>query len=281
MIKLENLSTIELIGSKHIRGSKNISKENKRFIVDNRLFDYESLLSACGELPCKDDKIKNELDKNIAYVSSDKNSDIVPQIYNLEEPGFDTYDVDSVVSERFLLYELQFPYTSIDEDKKYFDDKINLYGFNIFELKQLLTHCNMNGQNLFQEKLGRFAYLYPKDETDKLLRSIELYNEQLKRLKEESNDSSNLINLFDSYKTSRYSLILEQIKDILEAFASSEELVWGKVKENEKQLFESMLNNENDFAKSYLARTIANYVSQEEAEKGIVKTKALNRFIIK
>lgn len=281
MIKLENLSTIELTGSKHIREPQNISRENKRFIIDNRVFDYEDLLSVRDKLPCKDDKIKNKLDENIACVSTDKNKGIVPQIYKIEEPKFDTFDIDNIVSEGFLLYELQLPCNSADEDKKYFDDKINLFGFNIFELKQLLTHCNINGQNLFQEKFRYSVYLYPEDEIEKILRSITLYNEQLKRLKEESKDSSNLINLFDSYKTSRYSLILKQMNDILEAFSSSDELVWGKVSENEKQLFQSMLNSENDIAKSNLARTIANYVSQDEAEKGIVKTKTLNRFIIK
>lgn len=281
MIKLKNLSTIELIGSKRIRGLQNISKENKKFIVDSRLFDYESLLSASDKLPCKDDKIKNELDKNIKYVSSDINSGIVPQIYDIEEPKFDTFDVDNLVSGRFLLYELEFPYKSVDDDKKYFDDKINLYDFNIFELKQLLTHCNINGENLFQEKFDVFTYLLLKEEIEKLLRSIKLYNDQLKRLREEANNGSNLSNLFDSYKTQRYVLILKQMNDILEAFYSSDELVWGNVNENEKQLFKNMLNNENDFAKSYLARTIANYVSQDEAEKGIVKSKALNRFIVK
>lgn len=290
MIKLENLSTIELIGSKHIRGKKNISKENKEFIINNKLHNYGQLVDLCedelsiiSDLPCKDDATKKNIRKIIEKL--DSTPEVVnPNVYKIKENlEFNSYKSDSSTCVNHLLYKPKFLYSldgfspfnnTLFEDNK----RIDTDCYNIYELKQLLSYCDINGVNLFKKYFGNDI---SEEEISKLIKAIELYDDQLNRQYNELKVKEDYTGLFKTNELSKYPLIKRQINDVLEAFYYSDELVWGKVKEDEKMLFESLLNNRELVIKDNLARTIANYVSQDEAEKGIVKTKALNRFIVK
>ena len=290
MIKLENLSTIELIGSKHINGKKNISKKNKEFIINNEIYNYGQLVDMCEEelsiindLPCKDDATKKNIRKIIEKLDSIPEV-VNPRVYKIKNDlEFNSYKSDNSACVNHLLYKPNFLYSlgglSPINNTLFNDDKrIDTHFYNIYELKQLLSYCDINGTNLFKKYFGNDIN---DEEICKLIKSIEIYNEQLNRQYNELKVKEDYTGLFKANEILKYHLIKRQINDVLEAFYYSEELVWGKVYDEERMLFERLLNNQEFIIKDNLARTIANYVSQDEAEKGIVKTKALDRFIIK
>lgn len=92
--------------------------------------------------------------------------------------------------------------------------------------------------------------------------------------------------LFYTNKNEKDKLVEQQAEMIVNYFVeNANECVWGELteakKENLSKLFKGCVGNKKLKDQKYFVNAISNYVTLEEAEKDLVKTKTLNRFIVK
>ena len=122
----------------------------------------------------------------------------------------------------------------------------------------------------------------------KILPLITFYDEQVMRQYQELDNIHTLMHTFNQTpifylnKTAKQAIVEEEINDIIMYLLDNtkEELIWGKLSDNQKKLLETATRNKN-ITREHLIQIITNYTTLSELEKGITKTKTLNRFIRK
>lgn len=282
MIKLDDVSIVDLFfitSFKHkleynILNSFNVTSfsqlsqliENGS-IVSEFLVDYYSKIIRCI------DKV-NELDRK-------------PEIYlldNYKNFGYDFNSVellkqqDSKVLGSDLLYANPLGGVCVTNNK--------LKQMSIKDVKYFLEHCvvistDYIGKNALRNERG-FGIVA----INKVLNSIEFYEKQVIRQLIENN---NIIcdNLFYKDYDKKVSIILDNLWEIVEYFVdNANECVWGKMTNFQKKELLGSLSScyDNPLDKPMISRfvnCIANYTTVSELEKGAIKTKVLNRFIVK
>lgn len=77
----------------------------------------------------------------------------------------------------------------------------------------------------------------------------------------------------------------EPIEESFEYIAKNAEvMVWGYLTPKQKQKILEIIKSDSRYEKAIynkLFEVITNYVTLEEAQKGLIKTKAINRFIVR
>ena len=125
-------------------------------------------------------------------------------------------------------------------------------------------------------------------EIERILRALYLYEEQLERQAFELNGSENKgqkDKLFYLNINKKIDLIKPQLREIINYFVyNANELVWeekpGKdILRISDAVYSHFYQNVHD--RDRIAYLLGNYVSLEEAKKGLVKTKAIDRFILR
>lgn len=192
-----------------------------------------------------------------------------PQIYNY---SYKKDEVDKTITGEVLLYANPLEYSPKRK-------KISQY--SIYELRQFLSHCEPNGKNL----LSRFALGFGPYESKRLVNAINFYNLQLERQSMESDYGLDDSKLFYANKDLKEQYLQDQIKEIAKYFVdTANECVWGELTDNQKQkILRSVLSKSEGAqeTKQRLIDIISNYTTVREIELGLVKTKTIDRFIIK
>ena len=151
---------------------------------------------------------------------------------------------------------------------------------NIAEIKRLLRETDCYGINMLQVDCEGMA----EKKLEKIFRAIEFYEQQVIRIVESHPDLSNVrkpIFFIDKYMKDL--IVREQIKEIAEYLVNSgDDFMFGELKRAKKQMLLERVSAERDnFTVENFVDVISNYTTLEELENDVVKTKVLNRFIIK
>ena len=295
MIELKNISTLNIIGFES--GKKNpagISKKNYKLIKENKLTDYqqlkdfylklhESVVYCKPSIFCETDGLKKMIMETEYALDNCYNDPELFEYYKLSNTANALYDhevVDYNTCARDLLYGSPFEYGDNDYKKR----SSLISPLNIYELKQCLTHCNTSGKNMLKLILN----IDDNKEIERILRALYLYEEQLERQAFELNGSENKgqkDKLFYLNINKKIDLIKPQLREIINYFVyNANELVWeekpGKdILRISDAVYSHSCQNVHD--RDRIAYSLGNYVSLEEAKKGLVKTKAIDRFILR
>lgn len=292
MIELKNISTLDLVGIEAIKKNpKGLSKKNFKLIKENKITNYQELrdfydklhssVSVCKpEVFCETDGLKKfMLDTEEAIKYSYRE----PELFEYDEFNdvfFDHDIVDKNTAAIDLLYGSPLECRFNDSKKR----NKAISPFSVYELKQCLTHCDTYGKNL----LKSLCKIYDNEEIKRILVAIAMYEEQLQRQVLELNgheSKKDIEHLFDYNSFEKYNYILKQIKEISDYFTvNAKELVW----ENEpgkdiSRLRFSVYNHSLQDVRNreIVSSALSKYVSLEEAKNGLVRTKTLDRFIVK
>lgn len=148
-------------------------------------------------------------------------------------------------------------------------------------VKHAISHVDLSGKNTLCNisKMGN-SYL------DKIYSAIQLYDVQVLRQYEENIDKD-VENIFLVNQMEKRKLVLEQYKEIVEYLLENSNyhtFVWGELTPRKQILMEKTLISKS---KNALMRTenlvniITNYTTLSELKSDIVKTKTLDRFIVR
>lgn len=173
--------------------------------------------------------------------------------------------IDDSVSGSELLYASPFTYSA---------RRAKLKSYSILKLKQKFDESN---------EIPFHIMTFGPLELEKLKKSIQFYDEQIARLLEAYGYKENL---FYIDKERKDELVKNQVKEVIEYLTdTAQEYVWGNLTDANKQRLSQLIygkyNGNRDQDLGIFVNNISNYVVLDEAEKGLVKTKALNRFIVR
>ena len=121
---------------------------------------------------------------------------------------------------------------------------------------------------------------------DKIYSAIRLYDEQVLRQYKENIDSDEE-NIFLVNQMEKRNLVLEKYEEIIEYLlenSNNHSFVWGEFTPRKQVLMENTLVSKSKVAsmiKDNLVNIITNYTTLSELKSDLVKSKTLDRFIIK
>lgn len=147
--------------------------------------------------------------------------------------------------------------------------------------KHSISHVNLLGKNAICNipKMGN-SYL------DKIYSAIQLYDEQVLRQYKENKDN-NEENIFMINQKEKRKIILRQYRGIVNYLldnSNEHSFVWGNITPSQQILLEQTLKSKRQEAlrrKENLVNIITNYTTLTELQEGIIKTKTIDRFIVK
>lgn len=219
-----------------------------KHIIAGTLYEIKKYIDKC-----------NKISGNINFENSDINV-LYPFTYNQENVDDNVYSED-------LIYG-----TIIDYSAR----KAKLRGYTIYDLKKYLN------KNQFQYRFREHG----AKQTKIVENSIKFYDEQIERQALYYNPFiHNESDIFYLYQDSKKELVEDQLKEIVEYLTDiANKCIWGNLSDFEKKKFidlaykNTRVSNER---REKFINTISNYVTIDEAKQGLVKTKAIDRFIIK
>lgn len=220
------------------------------------------------------DEISSQISKVEKRLEKLAKKGIKPQIYLTKAPSIYNYswEIDNLLTGEVLLYG-----NPLEPSSR----RSQLSKYSIYELKYFLSHCDTDGKNLFP----RFVRGFGEVELKRLIKSIKFYDLQIERQALENDYSLDHINLFYMNKDLKKEYLQDQIKEIAEYIIdNAEECIWGVLANNQKKkIVDSILNETNDAKeiKEKFVDIISNYTTVKELESGLVKTKTIDRFIVK
>lgn len=156
-----------------------------------------------------------------------------------------------------------------------------LEDYDIASIKHMLSHVDSKGNNSVTKLRGIGG-----NSARKIYEAVEFYDAQIERQRREASDENvNLFWLNADEKNDALVLGGEPIEESFEYIAKNAEvMVWGYLTPKQKQKILEIIKSDSRYEKviyNKLFEVIANYVTLEEAQKGLIKTKAINRFIVR
>ena len=278
MLKLENVTTYPLIELLSVRYGID-SQLLLDALISYQIFDYQSLEDFIFDNPVYKidyDYLERDLQIIKRKVERNNNKGIEPQLYFTKGYVNPTLEyVDKLVKGDKLVFFSPFnAYSTKRED---------LLQMSIFTIKHLLSHTKENGKNGITYLPGFGDRLIKK-----LIWSIEFYEAQIMRqAQNEHVEGCNLFELNEKEKTDELLHGNESIKYCLEYILDTASImIWGPLTSIEKYKLSNIITqisekkHDNKILDAIFT-IIKDYVTLEEVQKGLVKTKVINRFIIK
>ena len=315
MINLGNVSTRIFIdypfhGKKYFICKRNVKLINRFGLSDLQklkdYFDNQSILVQRGLNDMSfDDEIKLLLSDSQEELTQINKTDITPEVYETSDSvlvGDEIVmlrQIDQNVSPYVLLYGSPFEHYGKDEWDKigYQPKKIIFITKNIADLKDLLSHCTLKGQNAYS-----LYYPFIGGHASQIQKALRMYEDQIiRQIKSTGKNSEDIDikNAFNFYRKEKEELVAEQYYEIAEYLSNRRVFVWGEHPyyhnynphdraPEAKLIYDSYRKNNYDarFNRQLLIHTIANYVSIEEASDGLMnkdsksKKKVIDRFVI-
>ena len=274
MLKLENISTYDFICNLSL-----IYDANTHAIVlaltQYQISNYQELERFILAKPVKNINYNylewhlNNIKRKIAL-----KEDTIPQILYNPNDIIDIYTDEQTKGDKLPIKN---PFS------KYHHKMYQLYLLSIKDIKTLLAHTTLSGENALTllKNIGN-AY------KNKIYSDILFYDEQIKRQKKEADEmTSNLFTFNYDYKIEELILGDEPLEISLEYILDvASEMIWGPLTNANRRKLESIIKqikngNYQDNTYQIILDTIANYVTLKEAQEGLVRTRAINRFITK
>lgn len=277
MIKLEHISINELMKDLfwQMHNQNNAATEAYKIIKKYNVKDFGKLKEILEEHGINNDYLSTALSritKKLAQLNS-KNNDL--QIFNFEnyEDEYPRKTDREITGEQLLISNPLVPSCNILETR--------LESLDIASIKHLLSHIDSRGNNAITNIRG-----IGKNSAQAIYKAVEFYDAQIARQsKGIDNKEINLFWLNADEKADALILGNEPIEESMEYIAkNAEEMIWGYLTLAQKQKILEMIKKDNRYGNiifNKLYNAIANYVTLEEAEKGLIKTRAIDRFIVK
>ena len=277
MLKLENISTYQFIYYLALSTDPNKKRISDELFWSN-ISNYQELENFIKYRRGENvdyNYLENELERVKSELAKANEKGIEPKLYitsGYDNSAFDKTDKETKVDALILSNPLG-------------SNAIRRMSpnLNISDIRTLLAHSTIEGENAltYLRKVGT-SY------TEKVYHALEFYDEQLSRQASDATSSND--NLFTlNYDQKMEELILgeEPIEVSLEYILdTANTMIWSQLTEPQKAKINSIIKkikSGNFSDKRYLAilDVFTNYVTLEEAQKGLVRTKAINRFIVK
>ena len=284
MIKLENVSTRQLIETLYQLKSQSINKtyeEEYNFLVNNHIYDYQILKELLDSETIQDDYViilKRELNLVEEKISKSNQLGKTPKIYT-----YDTYNHCNVEQKTLEITD-ESNYGDVLIPSSLFRDtsakSATINNITIKELKYLSSH--LSRYRLKNELIDKRNF--GNSTVDKIVKRIIFYEQQVLRQAKETNKRD--INLFMLNKKEKDQIVESELEAIINYIITcNEKFIWGTVTEEQKvkmiRILSSPLSKIVKQDKKMLINIISNYTTIKELEDGIVKNKTLTRFIIK
>lgn len=278
MINLENVSTYNLLYTL-LTSANREQKDLLKALSLYNISDYKKLENFIIEHPIKNlnydylEKILEQIEVTIDKANTEGRE---INVYNISKTDNNMleYTDKNVIGRQLILVNPVIGYNST---------RHTLMEMDIKRIKYLLSHTTPNGDNALTY-INRIGNSYAK----KVYNAIKFYDDQIKRQLENYQDGvTNLFELNQDEKTDELILGGEPIQYCLEYIAdTATEMIWGPLTDYQKnKLIEiaKKIKNGNYQDKTFCAifSIIRDYVTLEETRKGLVKTKTINRFIVK
>ena len=311
MIKLSDISTQYLLGLESRNKSHSICKRNYVLVKKNHLTDFQKLvdyidlqqiLLQIGENDLSfDDGLSKEIER-VKQITNELNKrGVKPELYETHDAimvgdrVLMLREADESVDPYHLLYGSPFEHYGEETFDKigYYPRKGVFVTKNIALLKDLLSHCHLNGKNAYQAYLRDYNIEF---HINGIQRALDLYEDQILRQIISSGEDINEIDLSKIFRLNqeeKRSLVSEQYSEIAEYLSEQESYVWGispiirhfgsadKTPEA-RLIYNSFRKNTPDarFNRELLTNTIADYITVEEAENGLLKEDKSKRKVI-
>jgi len=287
MIKLENISINDLYMVVYTKSVRNYEEFDKyyRSLIDIQITDFQQLSDL---IDMRHPDFNNEFFIN--YLSNIKrrieisnNVKHEPELYIsdiYEKSGYDKETIELIKEKDNRIMGNELLYTNPFINASVIGDRLGY--FSISQIRYLLEHCVVTGKNAFhsEHNIGIVT-------VNKVYNAMKMYEEQIIRQLKENNDYI-ANNIFYYDYSEKLLLVLEQLNDIFEyLIENANECVWGNLTDYQK--WEMQYGKLKKYINNPLENTnltkfvnyIANYTTLSELEKGLVKTKILDRFIKK
>lgn len=286
MITLANISTKRLVSYAQI---KSVSSEKFLYIYElltrNNIRNYQELKALLENKLFLSDSfgVVESLNFQLKKVQTklkeaiDNGRDL--RVYTFDDYGLDVLDGDTLrVTEKetrggVLLFKNPiYPICFIEE---------KLDNFSISQIKDMLGYLNdrnlNNELNVNVQGLGQYRM-------QKFLASIKFYEEQV--IRQAKDTTLRGVDLFSLNKELKRKIVEEQIGEIANYFLKNASVcVWGDLNDFQKRkIMEAVFLYKNDSSqmiKNRLIDVISNYTTLSELEKGVVKQRTLDRFIVR
>ena len=287
MIKLENISTERLIGYvNNLSRRDNLMKDIYNLLVQYEIYDYQKLYDLINN-DCI--KLNKEILKFLNAEIIEIKRDIELANINDSKPEIFTYDMykktginkeilkltDRYNNGDVLLYSNPFVRGGARVNK--------LKNMSIEEIKHLSSHLSCyNLENAFTTKRN-----FGIETVKRVVDCVKFYEEQVLRQAYDINvGNENACNLFMLNKKEKDDIVESQFKEIVEDIVENADVcVWGNLPSSQKIIMirtmfavrgEQILED-----RQRLINVISNYTTLSELEKGVVKNRTLDRFIVR
>ena len=275
MLELKNVSTYKLLDL--LSASEEESKI-KLFnaLLTHRIYDCQRLSKFIELKPVKDLDYKflaNCLNRVIKKVEIANELEVEPKLYPTEgysdkflEHTDESVKVGNLIINNFLL-----------RSSSYF--QISNHHCSVADIKHLLSHTTPTGENATTYLIGAGSVI-----AKKLHNSVEFYEQQVERQAEEALYRN--VNLFDydsKEKEEAFKDTPDPFYEVLEYILDFGYLMGKPISEPLKAELKSIINKakngQYDYRFARILKTIKNYVTLGEIQHGLIKTKAINRFV--
>ena len=314
MIKLKDISTKIYLDARFGERKYFICKNNQKRINRLQLTDLQKLKDYYASQQILSQQSKNEMsfDDDIKLLLDNVSEELMngsvrdskPTIYETSDAVIVDDEIvmlresDKNVSPYVLLYGSPFEHYEDSWERIGYQPKKKVFvKKNIAELKDLLSHCTLEGDNAYS-----LYYPYINGHISHVLRALEMYEEQIiRQIKSTGKRPCEIYmkNIFNVYSDEKQALVREQYHEIADYLSGKDVFVWGEQSLHKnydshnrppeaKLIYNSSHKNNFNarFNRLLLVNTIANYVSLEEAQKGLMsedsktKQKVIDRFVI-
>lgn len=306
MLTLEDITTYPFVYFSYLKHTLNECElSGLKLISDEQLNDYQQLkdfIESCSSSMPGYDFLKNQLDSVIGRVEKANVKGVNPEKFFTN--GYEIEDMnntDKVIDgSRLIIYN---PLIGINKIIMILKNR------SIEEIKQLISHTTPEGKNALTFMLRGIG----ETKLQNVLFALNFYEDQVKR----QYDYYGYIgqNLFDKDKLAKL-IVLTSNPEILQEFIEyiimeKPQFVWGKLSDSQidklqkfltfsnkdlellKKLLYSKITQSQSFLLTDLKKPdyleeyanfiymIADYITLKEAQEGLVKTRTIDRFIIK
>ena len=264
MITLENISTLRLKNSLEYSIDREVIENHrlvnykllKEFLQANGNNCFYRLKSAVHIIERNLNNFKDisteELNQNLFIPNNYKNS-------NIDELTANITDI-SVDGSRLLYF---FPTITVSQKR----DILSRY--NIYELKDLLSHIDINSEGRRLANSLRFEITgFRNEDCKKLVNAINFYEKQV--LQQYNENNKRCVNVFDLNKLEKEEIVETLVDEVVKyIFESNQETIWGILKNNEKREIINMFKNKrkiDSVMRKNFVNQITDYTTLTELE---------------
>jgi len=222
--------------------------------------------------------IINEIEKRIKKLNNSSKEAPLYEFDSYQNSGFNEDILNQtdkfVIGENLIIHNPLIPHSTFC---------LELNEISIYTMKSLLGLYSIERvptglDNAFTNSIKNFGV----ERTRLVVESIRFYEEQIIRQANLYPDDGR--NLFFIDFVEKMQMVDEQLDEIINYLVNNDHFVWGSISpQQRKYLLECNIRKMEKLrlVREKLIRMICNYVTIEETKSGLVKTRTLDRFILK